>query len=146
MKKIIFIIITIASLLIIKNFVVSIYDLWQKNNLVVEAQKELENEKKKNQNLKKDLAKAQSSKFIEQEARNKLLLVKEGEQKVIIPKELIASQAAKNEVVNNEPNWKKWLQLFFWCFFWILEMEMRYSWAWILEYLKFWRSRISRNP
>ena len=70
-------------------------------------------EKNENQRLKRDFIKANTNEFIEEQARNKLLLVKEGEQKVIIPKELIASQTAQNKITENEPNWRKWWNLFF---------------------------------
>src|SRR3989344_4024287 len=113
MKKIIFFTILIFSAFVIKNLVSSIYTLWQKQSLVVQAQKELEKEKNENQRLKRDFIKANTNEFIEEQARSKLLLVKEGEQKVIIPKELIASQTAQNKITENEPNWRKWWNLFF---------------------------------
>lgn len=113
MKKILFIIVLIFSFFIIKNFIFSIYDLWQKRGLVEQAQKELEREKQKNQEFKNMLFKTQTSQFIEEQARDKLLMVKEGEQKVIISKELIASQAALTKTKVEEPNWQKWWKLFF---------------------------------
>lgn len=113
MKRIIFIIILIASFFIIKNFVFSIYTLWQKQGLVERSQMELNKEKKENQTLKEKLNKANSQAFIEEQARNRLFLVKSDEQRVFISQELIASQTAKNKVINETPNWKKWWKLFF---------------------------------
>ncbi len=42
MKKIVFFVITISSLFIINNLVHSIYNLWQKQDLMVKAKTELE--------------------------------------------------------------------------------------------------------
>lgn len=113
MKKIVFLFIVIASFFIIKNFIFSIYDLWQKRGLVEQAQKELDAQKKQNQELKKKLSQANSVEFIEEQARNKLMLVKPWEQRVFIAKELIASQAALTKGKIEEPNWQKWWKLFF---------------------------------
>lgn len=112
MKRVFFFIIIITSLFIIKNFVVSIYSLWQKQELISQTQKELETEKKKNKKLKEDLAQAQSPQFLEETARNKLFLIKEGEQEVIIPKYLLQKQEERR-INTNDPNWKQWFSLFF---------------------------------
>ena len=84
----------VIGLLIINNFARSTYDLWSKKDVILSAQQELEAEKKENLRLKNQLAKAQGGQFIEEEARNKLLLVKPGEQNVIIPHDLIASDSS----------------------------------------------------
>ena len=112
MKKILFIVAIVASVFIINSLVRSIYDLWGKQDLITKAQKELEKEKMENQNLKSKLSKAQSSKFVEEEARNKLLLVKPGEEQVILPQDLpSSSDSAKKK--DTRPNFRKWWDLFF---------------------------------
>jgi len=112
MKKTIFIIIVIVLLLIINSLIHSIYDLWHKQDLLTSAQKELESERFKNQKLKAELSYVQTPNFIDEQARNKLFLVKPGEQQVLISKDLISkSKAQKQE--ENLPNWQKWLNLFF---------------------------------
>src|SRR3990172_9501193 len=111
MKKIIFIIIVVILLFIINNLVNSVFNIWQKKDVVTQAQKELEYQKQENQRLKSALSYSQTQEFIEKEARNKLFMVKEGEQKVLIPKELEESQGLSKE--SNGPNWKKWWNLFF---------------------------------
>lgn len=110
MKRVIFFIILIVSMFIIKNLVSSIYNLWQKQDLIVSAQKELENEKERNQEIKSKLSYVKSQEFIEEEARNKLFLVKEGEKEILLPP-LPSSQDKKQEPP--KPNWKKWMELFF---------------------------------
>lgn len=112
MKKISFVVIIIISVFIINSLTRSIYDLWKKQDLIVRARQELSKEKEENQRLKSQLSLVGNDQFIEEEARNKLFLVKPGEQEVIIPKELQdADKSAQNK--DNAPNWKKWWNLFF---------------------------------
>ncbi len=111
MKKIIFIIAIIISLLIIKNLVFSIYGLWQKQDLFVQAQKETEKEKKRNAELKSSISIAKSPQFIEEQARNKLFLVKPGESEIILPKS--DNKGSSHAQPQNIPNWEKWFRLFF---------------------------------
>lgn len=111
MKKTGFILIVIVLLLIINNLVHSIYDLWQKQSLLTEAQNQLSAEKLKNTKLKTEISKAKTSQFIDEEARNKLFLVKPGEQQVLISQDLISKSPQKQ--AQNLPNWQQWLNLFF---------------------------------
>lgn len=110
MRKVIFIIAVIILLLGINNLIRSMNDLWQKRDFVTQAQKELEFQKQENQRLKSALSYSQTQEFIEKEARNKLFMVKKGEQKVLVPKETENFQATQ---IDNSPNWKKWWNLFF---------------------------------
>jgi cell division protein FtsB len=111
MKKISFIIIVITLILIINNLVSSIWDIWQKKDVVSQAQGELSRQKQENQRLKSALSYAKTSEFIEKEARNKLFMVKDGEQKVLLPQDSGNLQELSKE--SNDPNWKKWWNLFF---------------------------------
>lgn len=111
MKKIIFIITVIILLFIVNNLVRSIYDIWQKKDVVLQIQKELDFQKQENQRLKSALSYSQTQEFIEKEARDKLFMVKKGEQKVLIPQESDNSQDFLQK--DNDPNWKKWWNLFF---------------------------------
>jgi len=112
MKKILFLVAILASAFIINSLVRSIYDLWKKQDLITAAQVELEKEKRQNNDLKSKLSQARSSQFIEEEARNKLLLVKPGEEQVILPQDLLASSSAKKKP-DLRPNFRKWWDLFF---------------------------------
>ena len=111
MKKVIFVVVVVILLLIVNDLAHSIYDIWQKKDVISQAQKELSLQKQENQRLKSALSYSQTQEFIEKEARDKLFMVKEGEQKVLIPQELGNSRYQSNE--NNDPNWKKWWNLFF---------------------------------
>ena len=112
MKKVFFFVILAISILVINNLIRSIYTLWQKHDLVALAQKELERQKQENARLKSQLVYVKSDEFIEEQARNKLFLVKPGEQEVLISEDLIKGDSTPSAQKNNDPNWKKWLDLF----------------------------------
>lgn len=109
-KKSIFVIAVVVCLVIIYNLATSTYDLWSKKDVVVTAQDQLKAEKAENKKLKDQLTFVQSPDFIEQEARNKLLMVKEGESEVIVPKELL--QKKEKKVEKKVPNYQQWIDLF----------------------------------
>lgn len=116
MKKIIFIVIFIFSVLIINNLVRSIWNLLNKQNILISTQSELDKEKQENKKLRQQLSEATSPGFLEEEARNKLLMVKPNEQQVIISGDLIkASDSAgkKIQIGDKRSNWQKWWDLFF---------------------------------
>lgn len=96
--------------MIINDLVRSMYDVWQKKDFITQAQKELSFQKQENQRLKSALSYAQTQEFIEKEARDKLFMTKAGEQKVLIPQE---SKNPDEIIKDSDPNWKKWLKLFF---------------------------------
>lgn len=110
MKRLIFIISVIVLLLAINGLIGSIFDLLHKENVLTQAQKQLEMEKLKNQKLKADLSYVQTDQFIEEEAHNKLFLVKPSEQEVLLPSAPVQNAAKASKQV---PNWQKWLNLFF---------------------------------
>lgn len=110
MKKAIFILIVIVLLLIINGLIHSILDTYSKKDLLTTAQKDLEAEKIKNSKLKSQLSFVQTNQFIEEEARNKLFLVKPGERYVVISQNLLNKTSQKPQ---NFPNWQQWLRLFF---------------------------------
>jgi len=112
MKKLGYILLVIVLLLIINGLIHSIYDLWQKQDLLTSAQKELDLQKLKNAKLKGELSFVQSQQFIDETARNKLFLVKPGEQQIMISNDLINTNK-EEEKIKNIPNWQKWLNLFF---------------------------------
>lgn len=111
MKKLAFIIILIISLIIIKNLLSSIYNHWQKQDLIIQAKRELDMEKKKNKELKDKYSLANSPGFVEEEARNKLFMVKPGEKQIILPPPSDRNNFPQN-TAKNVPNWQKWIDLF----------------------------------
>lgn len=114
MKRIFFFAVLITSVFVINNLSRSIYDLWQKRDLIVEAERQLLEQKQENQRLKSQLSYVESEEFVEEAARNKLLLVKPGEQAVLIPHDLIKETSSPSANIQEvDPNWKKWWKLFF---------------------------------
>lgn len=111
MKRIFYIITIVIGIFIINNLARSTYELWSKKDVIVSAQKQLEAEKKENKDLKNRLEQAQGGGFIEEEARNKLLLVKPGEQNVFLPKPTGTEENTKK--VDTRPNYLKWWEFFF---------------------------------
>lgn len=112
MKKAVFILIVIILLLIINSLMHSIYELWGKQDLLINAQRELDLEKLKNQKLKAEFSYVKTDQFVDETAHNKLFLVKPGEQQVLISKDLMLKSKAQKQK-ENLPNWQKWLNLFF---------------------------------
>lgn len=121
MKKAIFIAFIIGLIFIIINLVHSIYTIWHKQDLIVQAQNQLNAEKTENKNLKQQLFIAQSKAFIEEQARDKLFLSKPGEEEIILPQQnnnisnfTISNFTDKqNESLANLPIWRKGLRIFF---------------------------------
>ena len=112
MKKAVYIVMVIVLLLIINGLLHSIYDIWHKQDLLTSAQKQLDREKLLNQKLKGELSYAQTPQFLEEQAHNKLFLVKPGEQEVLISPDL-KNQNQPQKQGQNIPNWQQWLKLFF---------------------------------
>ncbi len=114
MKKVVYLLILIISLFIINNLIRSIFSLWQKHDLIGEAQKELQQEKNENQKLQDQLDRVKRTEFVEEEARNKLFMVKPGEKVVIMgntPSDSEQKKSSPKEIVI--PIWQQWWNLFF---------------------------------
>lgn len=109
-KKVAYVLIVIFCLLTIQNLIRSIYNLWNKQDLVVKAKNELEREKQESRRLKVQFSYVKSEEFVESEARDKLFMVKPGESGVIVPQDLIKKKKENREI--ELANWKKWINLF----------------------------------
>ncbi len=115
LKKIAFFIFIVFSLFIINDLTHSIYNLWQKRDLVDRARRTLNTEKKKNDELKIKLNDVAKPQFIEKEARDKLFLVKPGEGIVVVEPTVYmqASGSSAEKSMNKQPYWKQWWETFF---------------------------------
>ena len=90
----------------------SVYTLSQKKGIIAERQQVLIALTAKNRQLQEELREATGTAFIEQAARDKLGLVREGETVVIMDTSQITNpntQKSPSEV----PSWKQWWRLFF---------------------------------
>lgn len=110
-KTIILVIVIFALLLAIKNIVGSILTLRQNSRIVTTIKQQEKAEKQKREFLKQQLYFVNTSQFIENEAREKLGMVKPGEHIVLAPPPI--NKAQKVAIVDNSPNWQKWWRLFF---------------------------------
>ena len=114
-KKIGYLVFIIICIVIINGLVTSILNLWQKHELVDHSEQTLANERKKNIELKKKLKTVPSLQFIEEEARNKLFLVKKGEEIIVVAPTtyLQSSSSATEKQIDPRPYWKQWWDMFF---------------------------------
>lgn len=111
------------AILMISFFVVlsaarSVSNLVSSRNRVSLAEDRLEAVQKEQENLKDELAEAQSEYFAEKQARDKLGLAREGEIVIVLPEEDLLRRLSPRVVEDEstellEPNWVKWANLFF---------------------------------
>lgn len=112
MKKIIFFSILIGSFFIIRELVQSTYSLWQKQDLLTSAQKQLERQKEENRQLKEELKAVQNQQFVEEQARDKLMLVKPGEERIILPLPSPTPIPVVTQTITPVSNLGQWEKLF----------------------------------
>lgn len=113
-KRIISFIILIVGIGLIINFSRDILRLLKTGDRVQQTQLRVEELEKENLELRGLKEYYQSEEFIEEQARNKLNLVREGETIVILPPNVEELIGWKEEEKPQEvPNWKKWWRLFF---------------------------------
>ncbi len=110
-KTVILVIVTIALLLIIKNIVGSILTLRQNSHIVTTLRGKEREEQQKRQFLKQQLYFVNTPQFVENEAREKLGMVKPGEHIVLAPPP--TENKPTKPTIDNTPNWEKWWKLFF---------------------------------
>lgn len=101
----------VASLILIVTLSRSVYNLWQRRDIVSQRARELARQKAENQRLKQKLSEVQTPEFVERQAREKLGLVKPGEVVVLVPKTEAGSE--DQTATQPLPNWQKWWRLFF---------------------------------
>lgn len=87
------------------------------NQKIIDANKKVLELEKEQKELNKKLSEVKSIQFIEQEARDKLSLAKKGELVVVLPDrdtlKSLAPHLPENKATLPDPNWKKWMKLFF---------------------------------
>ena len=113
MKKLLYLLILIISLFISNNLIRSISNLWQKNHLVGDAQRELQLEKNENEKLKDQLSRVKRPDFVEGEARDKLFMVKPGEKMVLLGQDTTSKPKAEPTSTKPSANWQQWVAVFF---------------------------------
>lgn len=111
MKRIIPFFLLLILLFLLKNVVVSIHQNLTNESPASKLDSQLLEEKKKSQFLQQRLFYVTKDEFIENEARTKLGMVKEGERIIIAP--TIPPENQQPTRIDLRPNWKKWWDLFF---------------------------------
>lgn len=81
--------------------------------MLVIAQKQLQKEQTENKALKQQFKQVTVSGFVEEEARNKLFMVKPGEQEVLLSKETTTPTKQSQAAKDTRPYWEQWLTVFF---------------------------------
>lgn len=113
-RKITLVAIILLVLVIFYNLLVQINDAMRSQERLSSAAEVVYKLEAKNRELKNKLSEVKTREFIEEQARNKLGLSKNGETVVVIPEEKLkmvlgASQSAEIRL----PNWLGWLKVFF---------------------------------
>ena len=90
----------------------SVFTLSQKKGILAERQQILTALTEKNRQLQEELKEATGTAFIEQAARDKLGLVREGETIVIMDTSQITNSNTQ-KFPSEVPSWKQWWRLFF---------------------------------
>lgn len=106
------VIIVLVSLGVSVSTVRTIYQLWRRQDVLKARETELLKLQEANKTLERMLQDIGSDSYVEQVAREKLGLVKEGETIVILP-EIGDGESGARNTQKNITNWKKWWRLFF---------------------------------
>ncbi len=104
-------------LLMFVSLIRNIMRVVESNKRIEKAQDRVEKLKKENEELEEKLVVTKSEGYIEKQLRDKLGLAKEGEIVIVLPDEKIletfAPSLEEEEETLPDPNWKKWLKMFY---------------------------------
>jgi len=112
-RKPIQILIIIVGIILIVSLSRSILKMFKARDELKLAEQKIEELQEEAASLTEKKEFYQSEEFIEQEARNKLNMVKEGETVVVLPpnvKEILGEKEVQPQT--SVPNWRQWLNLF----------------------------------
>lgn len=110
-KKALPFLVILVLLVLIKNIIISIYETKNGGKMFESLKEELASKKRERAHLSQKLYFAKTDQFVEEQARSKLGLSKEGE-RVIIDKK-ISREKRVEVVMDTSSNWQKWWRLFF---------------------------------
>jgi cell division protein FtsB len=102
---------TILSIIIIAltaSLIKNYQDSKIKQQILIEYQNEVSKLKSEDKKLQAEIKKSADSRFVEEEARNKLNLIKKNEISLIVPKLTITPTPVPIRPI---PNWQKWANL-----------------------------------
>ncbi len=98
-------------LIVITSLLASFGDIGKAGNRLIEARKKLSQAQAEKQVLWKQKAEADRPEYFERIARDRLGMAKPGETVIILPESL--KQTDAKLAAKEEPNWQKWLKVFF---------------------------------
>lgn len=118
LNKLFKVVLLVAFVLMLMSVTRGVFSLANSGSRISDAQKKLDVAKEEQESLKRELEEIQSSFFQEKQARDKLGMAKEGEIVIILPEEsmlrrLSPRKLEPTQIVQIEPNWRKWAKLFF---------------------------------
>lgn len=109
-KILISIAVILILVIILKNAAEKFIQIHESGSVVENLKKELYEKQNQNKFLNERLKYVQTNRFIEEEGREKLGLVKKGE--VVVQEKLEVGNRKIVEEKLSPPNWKQWLDLF----------------------------------
>ena len=113
-KNLTYLTLSLITLAVLFNLCNSIINTYRSNHRLARLKKEVEQSEEKITALKKQLEEQESDDFIEEQARNKLNLIKPGEKTVILGEKDERDPATSVATTTTcETNWEKWKYLFF---------------------------------
>lgn len=87
---------------------------WRINQRLENKKEQVGSLGQRNSDLQKNLGRVQDTSFIEEIAREKLGMAKEGEKVILLPESIINEPVlASEDHLEEKPNWRKWWNLFF---------------------------------
>ncbi len=89
-----------------------IWDLWRGGDKITSREKTLAALLSEREDLQRRKNQVEQPDYLERVAYDKLGLARQGEEIIIVPKELLADKNGGG-ISLQEPNWKKWLRLVF---------------------------------
>lgn len=112
MKRFLPVVVIVILLIIIRNISMSIHSMINNQNFLNGLEQETFQKKQESKFLTQQLEYVKKDSYVEQEARDKLGMVKNGETIVIIPSPSITPSQI-SIAPDTQPNWLKWWKLFF---------------------------------
>lgn len=107
-------VICLIGILLAVNLARGVFGLWKSTDRIRVIEDKLKEAEAKNENLRQKEAFYRSDEFVEQEARNKLNMAKNGETIVIMPENLEEALGMVKPLPTSPiPNWKRWVEVFF---------------------------------
>lgn len=114
-QKIIRIFTLIIGVFLVISLTRSIIDLWQKGSAYDREEQRFAKARLENEQLISQYERIQTPEYVEQEARDKLGLTKEGEIVVVLPQDTALTEKDMNPSIDltNLPIWQQWIKVLF---------------------------------